>query len=134
MPAYSGKSLTISWAYSGGTVALEGDYRSLDYSPSIDLYDQTAGSDTNKTYVTGTKDGQLSYSAMMQASGTALSTALAEGNSGTLIVGPEGTAVGKQKLTIPAISMGAKFNWPYDNLVEISTTFQQNGVRVDGTY
>ncbi len=134
MASYHGKALTAQWIYTGGTIQLEGDFRSIDYSPSVDLYDETAGLDTNKKYIAGTKDGQVNYSALMQSGGTALTTALLEGNSGTLIIGPEGTAVGKQKITIPAISLGVKTTWPYNNLVEISCTFQQNGARVDGTY
>ena len=134
MPAYSGKNLYINWIYSGGTVTISGDYRTLDYTPSIDLYDQTAGSDEAKTYITGVKSGQAKLVALMQAGGTAVSNALAEGNEGTLIVGPEGTATGKQKLTIPAIAMGAKVRIPYNNNVELSCDFTQNGARVDGSF
>lgn len=134
MASYHGKDLSISWVYSGGTVALNTDYRSVDYTPSVELYDQTAGADTNKTYISGTKDGVANFMGLDQAGGTALITALSEGNGGTLIVAPEGTAVGKQKITLPAISQGVKRTWPYNNLCEISCAFQQNGARVDGTY
>lgn len=134
MPAYVGKDLVVQWATTGGTTTVTGDFRSFSYTPSVDLVDQTAGPDTQKTYLPNLKDGQCSLAAVMQASGTALSVALAEGTQGTLFVGPEGTASTKQKLTIPAISMGAKFNIPYADIVELSCDFQQNGARTDGAW
>ena len=71
---------------------------------------------------------------MWPSGGTALLSALAEGNSGTIIYGPEGTASTKMKMTIPAISLGAVLNVQYTNLTEISCNFQQNGARSDGTF
>lgn len=134
MPDYGGTALYAAWVNPGGTVVLSADYRTISYNPSVDLVEATAGSDTAKTYVAFQKDGKVSYSGLMQAGGTALSNALAEGTGGTLIIAPEGTATGKQKITIPAISLGANFQWPYNGLVEISCEFQQNGQRTDGVY
>lgn len=42
MTAYAGNNLYVGWIYSGGTVSLGDDYRKIDYTPSVDLYDQTA--------------------------------------------------------------------------------------------
>lgn len=134
MTAYVGKDLYASWIHTGGTVVLSGDFRQLNYNPSIDLVEETAGSDANKLYLSGVKDGQISYTAVMQSGGTVLTSALAEGTSGTLIWGPEGTVATKQKITVPAIAMGVNYSQPYSDVVEISVTFQQNGARVDGTY
>lgn len=134
MAAYSGSALYADWVYSGGTITLQGDYRQIDYTPSIELIEESAGSDANKLYVTGIKDGQLTYSAIMQSGGTALSNALAEGTEGTLTIGPEGTAATKQKIIFPAIAMGAKFSYKYNDVVELSCDFQQNGVRTDTVY
>lgn len=132
MPAYrGGENMYISWASNAGTVTLQGDYKTFSYTPSIDLLDQSAGADTNKTYVNGLKDGQGAIMVNMQTAGTAVTNALVEGASGTLTVGPEGTASGKQKIVYPAISQGASYNWPYENLVEVSCNFQQNGARSD---
>ena len=134
MTAYAGSALYVSWVYSGGTVILNGDFKKFDYTPAVDLYDQTAGADVNKTRIVGVKDGQANFSGIMQANGTALTNALMEGTEGTLIVGPEGTASTKQKMTIPAIAMGAKYDIPYNNVVEISCNFVQNGARTDGVF
>lgn len=134
MTAYVGSALYVSWIHSGGTVALSGDFRQLNYSPSIEMIEETAGSDANKLYLAGVKDGQVSYSAIMQSKGTALTNALAEGTSGTLIWGPEGTVATNQKITVPAISMGVNYSQPYNDVVELSVTFQQNGARTEGVY
>lgn len=134
MPSYSGQSLIFQWIYSGGTINLNTDFRTATYSPSIDQAEDTAGADTNKTYVNLQKDGKVSFGGLMQTGGTTTTVGLVEGTSGTIIIGPEGTASGKQKLTIPAISLGANYNWPYNGLVEISCDFQQNGARTDGSY
>lgn len=134
MPSYGGTALSISWVYSGGTVSLNTDYRTVSYAPSVDLVEETAGSDVNKLYIAFQKDGKVSYSGLMQAGGTAITNGLAEGTPGTLIIGPEGTATGKQKISMPAISLGANYQWPFNGMVEISCEFQQNGQRTDGVY
>jgi hypothetical protein len=129
-----GQNASISWVYSGGTVALNSDYRKYDDTPSVDLIDVTAGSDTAKTYLVDLKDGKFNVTMIAQSSGTALITALTEGTGGTLLVGEEGTATGKPKTTIPAISLGAKRSVQYSNVVEISCDFQQNGARTYAAY
>lgn len=131
MAAYSGSALHVQWVHSGGTVSLQGDFRSFAYNPSIELIDYTAGADKARLRLTGVKDGNASYSAVFQSDGTALSNALAEGTGGTLHIGPEGTAAGKQKLTLPAIAMGANFSIPYNDIVELTCDFTQNGERTD---
>jgi hypothetical protein len=134
MSAYSGSALVVQWVYSGGTVALNGDFRTFSYSPSVELIDQTAGSDAYRTRLTSIKDGNASINAIMQASGTAISNALSEGTEGTLNVGPEGTVAGKQKMIIPAIAMGASFSISYNDVVELSCDFTQNGARTDTSW
>lgn len=134
MAGMTGQSLSAQWIYSGGTVSLDTDYRQSTYTPSVEMYDQSAGADTSKTYIAGIKDGQYSWAGIYQSGGTVIAAALVEGTQGTLIIGREGTAVGKPKETIPAISQGAVINVQYNNLIEISCTFQQNGARVDGAF
>lgn len=134
MVGITGQNTSISWVWSGGTVSLDTDYRSANYDTTIEMYDQTAGADQYKTYITGVKDGSFSYGGVFQSGGTAIVAALERGNSGTIIYGPEGTAVGKEKITIPAISKGAKRNNPFNNLIEISCDFQQNGAEVRGAF
>jgi len=136
--AFTGKDLVVQWAYSSGTVNgtvnLETDYRTLSYTPDVEMHDQTAGSDAAKTYITGIVDGQISWGGLLQSADSTLKTALQEGVSGTLVISPEGTASGKAKITIPAISKGLKYNIQYNNLTEVTCDFQQNGNRTETTY
>lgn len=134
MTEYTGSSLVVSFVNPAGTLTLGTDYRSLSSSPSIGLVKATAGNDTDDTYLTTTKDGKYSWSGVAQSGGTALEDQLLEGTQGTLIIGREGTASGKRKETVPVISMGGQFNYPYDGIVEISCEFQKNGARTFSAY
>lgn len=134
MGAYSGTALYVAWVSAGGTTVLTGDHRTFTYTPSVDMIDATAGGDTSKVYIPNLKDGQCSVSLVAQAAGTAIQNALVEGTSGTLLVGPEGTVSTKQKMTIPAISMGVKWNVPYNDVVELTCDFQQAAARTDGAW
>ena len=137
MAAYSGSALDVKWCYAAGTTVLTGHHRTFTYTPSIDLIDQTAGADSNKLYITGPKDGRATFGAVLEAgtgAGGTLSYAnCIEGYSGTVIWSPEGTAAGKAKYTMPAITMGAAFSYPYADVTEVTVEFQQNGTRVEGT-
>lgn len=133
MATITGKDLYLSWIHSSGTVVLSGDYTQFTDTPSVELLDESAGSDEYRTYVARLKDSSYSFSARYQSAGSALINSLVMGASGTLVYHPEGTAGGKVKRTIPAISQGASVNIPYAGLVEISCTFQGNGAIVDAT-
>lgn len=137
MADYSGSALSVIWNYGTGSYTLTGDQRNFSYTPSIDLIETTAGADANKNYISGPKDGQAQFEALMQAgtstTGTAIYSTLTEGNSGTLVWSPEGAVATKPKYTMPAISMGVSYGYPYADAVPVSVSFQQNGARVEGT-
>jgi hypothetical protein len=138
MAEFYGAGASIQWIYSGGTATLSGNYRQLSYKPSIALLDITAGNDATNLYLAAQKDGSADLSGLEDTGGTignvSGTLALVEGTSGTLVIGPEGTATGKPKKTIPAICMGIQENVQYKAPTEFSVTFQQNGLRVDGTF
>jgi hypothetical protein len=134
MAEYTGQNLVVSFIHPSGTLTLNTDYRSLSAAPTIGMVDASAGSDANRTYLTTLKDGKYSYRGVAQTAGTVLKAALAPGVVGTLIIGAEGTAAPNQKETCPVISMGASYNYPYDNIVEITCDFQANGAVVLGVY
>ena len=135
MAEFTGQNLYVDWAYSGTTYVLSGDYRSVSWNPSIGMVESTAGSDPFKSYLTNVKDTTADVTCVMQAGSVAIENAMREGNVGTLTVGPEGTAAGKRKYTLPgAISQGAKFNWVYTDVVELACSFQGSGTATYGTY
>ena len=127
MAEYAGSALYMQWVTTSGTVTYHGDFRTFSTSPSVDLYETSAGADTHKGYLPGIKDQTLQVGSVAQSDGTVILTQSREGMQGTLFVGPEGTATGKIKETYPAICMGAQRTQPYNNVVEYAISFQQNG-------
>ena len=135
MSTYAGSSLVVTWKQASATTVLTGDHKSLSYTPSINFIDSTAGADANKSYIAGVKDGSLTFNANFQSGtnsgGTVTYAVLAEGAAGTLQWQPEGTAGTKPTYEIPSLSQGAQFSYPYDNVVEVTVNFQQNGARAE---
>jgi hypothetical protein len=125
----TGQAAVINWIWTGGTVVLNTDFRSINTSETVDLAETTAGNDTHKTYLPTIKSGAIDYSGLYPSgtAGTAIIAALAAGNMGTLLVYPEGTASGKLSRSYPAIVTGPKLNTPYADVVEISCSFTANG-------
>jgi len=134
MAEYTGNAMYMTFISAAGTTVLSADYRTLSTAPVIGLVQAAAGNDVDQTYLTTLKDGKYSWKGVGQTGGTVLESALLEGTAGTLVIGREGTASGKPKETCPVISMGAQFNFPFDNIVEISCDFQKSGARVLATY
>jgi len=125
----TGKNAVISWVWTGGTASLNGDYRSISISESVNLADTTAGNDTHSTSIPTIKSASISFSGLYPkgTAGTAIIGALAAGNGGTLLVYPEGTATGNLARTYPAIVTGPSLDTPYSDVVAISCTFVSNG-------
>ena len=131
MAEYSGANAVGTWVTSTGTTTLTGNQRSIDYTPSVDLYEATAGADANKTYIPGVKDGQLSMTLLAQTAGTALISELTEGKQGTITNLALGTVSGEPKMTFAAICQGVTRSAPYADVVTLNVSWQQNGARTD---
>lgn len=127
-----GPLLKANWIWSGGTIALDPDYRTCTFTPSVDIVDGTAGADTSKVKYMGMRDFNVSMTLVTQTGGTLLNAALDAGVGGTLIIQPEGTATGKPKFTCPAFSTGASFEFPYNDVAQISVTFEGQGAYTIG--
>ena len=123
----TGKDAVISWVWTGGTINLATDYRSISVKENVDTAETTAGADTHKTFLPTIKSSTIDYSGVFPTGGTVLYAALAAGMGGTLTVAPEGTAAGKVSHAYPAISMGATYDTPYADVVTVTCTFQGNG-------
>lgn len=134
MGAFSGSALQLIWTWASGTLVMDTDYRSFNYQPGVEFYEETAGAASTKEYIVSMKTGQASFSGVMQAgSMAAYGSALKEGNLGTLVFRPEGSVAGKYTATIGAYSQGINFNQVYNQLVESTCNFMQTGVRSEGT-
>jgi hypothetical protein len=135
MPAYFGSSLVLTWNSSAGSVNPNTDYLTFSYNPSIDFAEQTAGADTTRTYLAGLKDGAASLTMIDQdgTAGTAMTAVFQEGQVGTLIWYPLGSAAGKPKFTAPFFSLGAVPSYTFNGRTEIAISLKQNGARTEGT-
>ena len=133
MSTFAGSSLVVTWIQAAATTILTGDHKSLTYTPSIAFIDSTAGADAQKTYIAGVKDGNATFNGVFQSGtgsgGTSTFSTVTEGAAGTLQWIPEGTTGGTSSM--PAFSQGAQYSYPYDNVVEVTVNFQQNGARTD---
>lgn len=129
----AGPTMVLSWIYTGGTVALAGDYRTCSWNPSVNLVDSSAGADTHVQRLAALKDATASVTLVAQTAGTIINAALDAGVSGTLLIQPEGTATGKRKITFPCYSNGASYEHPYADIVAISCGFTGNAAYTDST-
>ena len=128
-----GQAGTIQWITSGGTFAMNADFRTVNFTPSVAYADVSAGNDTQVGRLPTLKDAVASISLVKQAGGTALVAQLQPGQAGTLIIGPEGTATGKQKITLPAYCDGAKTGAPYADVATLDVGFSGSSVLANFT-
>jgi hypothetical protein len=128
MTRFIANAAFIQWASSSGTVSLAGDYRKLDITTSVKEAVTTAGSDAREQRLMTIKDAKVSIQLVAATGGTALLAALAEGVTGTLTVGPEGTATGKPKTTLTAICQGADQHYAYATESLLDCSWDGDGV------
>lgn len=135
MARFTGKDLYATWIYSGGTVVLTGDQTQVSINPTVNLIDAGAGDDPYPIRLDGLKDYSISWSARIdQTNYVSVEDAIVEGNHGTMMIYPWGTAdAGARKYTCPLVSSGPAVQWPYNNVVEMNCDFQADGTLVRGT-
>lgn len=135
MARYTGKDLAIQWIWSGGTTWLEGDYRSMTTTEDQESADSTAGDDTYKAYIPTVADasGEVQLLDTSGTAGTAEWGAIAPANTGTLVWYPEGTASTKPRHTAPAFISSRQRDFPYDDVVTITASFQFTAPPTAGT-
>ena len=132
MAEFTGSALVASWIWSGGTVSFAGDYRTVNWNPTVAYADISAGSDTHVGRLTTLKDSTASVTMVDSSPGTATYASFQPGVSGTLIIQPEGTASGKRKITMPAFCDGAVPAYAYNDTTTLSVNFTGNGAFTDG--
>jgi len=117
-----------------GSKVLDTDYRSFSDSEEMNLVDQSAGSDTARTYLTTLKDGTASATIVVQSGDTGTWGALVPGTEGTLEWGPEGTAATKPRHYVNAIVSTRERSMEYADLVVADIEWQFSGAVTDDTY
>jgi hypothetical protein len=134
---FVGSALYAQWISTtpAGTVLLATEFRNFNYAPSLSFVDATAGADAATRRLAHMKDGQVTVTHLMQSDlGTVQMASLAEGAVGTLTWGEAGTVTGKPKHVMVCICMGTRTSVPYNDVVSLDTTFQQNGSRTDSAW
>jgi len=129
MGRYTGKDLYVQWIYSGGTVALNADFRTLSTSEEADSAEKSAGADTHKSYIPTLTDSsaELEFLDVTGATGSTEWAAVLPQNSGTLIWAPEGTTSTKPKHTVTDVFVTSrKRDMPFDDVVAVTVAFQFN--------
>lgn len=135
MTRFTGSGQVLNWLPStGGTTSLSSDFTKVTLTPSGQKVKVTAANELWDTYLATTKDYKLAYAGYLPVGGTALEDALLANTFGTLIYGPEGTATGKRKYTIPAFAEGANIDAPFDNAVTVTCNFQSSGTPTIAVY
>lgn len=141
MAGFAGSILYVAWVHPSGTLTLANGtatsnvkFRSFNMNESQEFIDSTGGADSYRQRIPSFGDTSASFSGIYQSGGSAAITPLAKATSGTLLVGVEGTAVGKPKKTIPAYSMGVSWSVPYNDIVDFSVSWQGNGAATDATW
>ena len=130
--AYTGSGAYLKF----GATEYNTYYRSAPHSEEIDLVDKSAGADTNKTYLTALKDGSAGFELVIPVgtAGSVMYAAFVPGTSGTLEIGPEGTATGEIKSTVMALVKTRGLPLTYNDLTTLSVAFQFNGAVTDTCY
>lgn len=136
MARYTGKDLYAEWVYSGGTVELSADYRTVSTAENIDKVDASAGDDTHKYYLTALKDSTVSVELLgvTGTTGTTLWGAMVPGTSGTLVWAPQGTASGKPKRSVACFVEKRGDSLKYNDVVAWTFDFQATEAVSDTTY
>ena len=124
----AGQTMIMTWAYSGGTISLNADYRTFGWSTTANMEDISAGADTQVGRMPTLIDAHADVTLVQQTAGTALIAALAATTAGTLTVQPEGTAAGKRTITLPCYCDGAQYDIPYANVAVITCGFTPSSV------
>ena len=131
---FAGSALFAQWIHPGGTLVLSTQNRNFTFNENLETIDATAGSDTTRVKIASFKNCTAAMTYVAQSSGTALLTALAAGVVGTLIFGEAGSAVGKPKTTMPAISLGINRGAPFADVVTYDISWESNAAPTFGAW
>jgi len=123
-----GKDAWVGWIDGSGTVSIGGDRRNLDITREVMTTNMEAGNDT----AAAQKATLFHYAAELTVfysgtAGTAVANRLKEGNEGTLVYGPLGSATGRPKGGFPAVVVSQNRAIPFPDGIEITYSFEGQG-------
>lgn len=127
----SGADLVVQFIHSGGTATLSGDQRVLSVEREQETADATAGSDGARVSIATVKKFSASLEThFIGTAGSAVWSAVLLGTTGTLIYGPQGTATGKPKGSIPMIVKTQTVEFPFDDVAKLTVEFEGQGAEI----
>lgn len=129
MAEYSGTALALTF---GGTT-LNADYRTCDWNEEVNTVSTTAGNDTDETHLTLTYKGNATVKLLAQTGGT-IAHSIQRGDTGSLVLGPEGSTTGDPRKTVNAIATKLSVAHPFDNVVEETIEFLFSGAVTEDTF
>ncbi len=133
MARFTGRDLVTIWAYTGGSVSLEDDFRSLDVGEDVNDADSTAGNDDYSGHLPTFTDASADFEMLgTTGSGTLHWNRIKPRTEGTLYWYPEGTASTKPQHYAPAYIQSRSRTYPFDDVVDVKLTFQFQGEPTDG--
>jgi len=132
MAEFYGKDLQFTFNGTGGSIDMSEYQRGASFSPAGAVDIVTTGPAGAETRMVGIKDYTVSYKGLWQSVGTAVEVLLAFGETGTIYLAPEGTAIGARIYTLPVISQGPQVNLAYNGLTELNISFVGNGTALYG--
>lgn len=102
-------------------------YRKFDYDTEAEMIDVSAGSLSNKKFITGLRSGTGKLEFLVETTDTAIRAAVVEGSYGTLTWGERGTATGAPKGSVMAYVSKFSESIEYDSEVAMTVEFQFSG-------
>lgn len=111
--------------------------RNFTSNIEIGLADATTACDTARVYEQTMEDGSADATFLMQSAATGSTTVpilCNPGEEGSLIWGPDGNATGEPRRTVNAIVKSYSESFPYDDVQEISVSWQFSGAVTFDTF
>lgn len=121
MAEYLGRNASL--VFDSVTLA-PGRYTSIDTDESVALVDKSAGSDTHDSFLAALESGGVTINLNASAGDTDTWNGVEPGTEGTLVYGPEGTAVGKPSFTAVAIIESRQSKQAYNDIRRLTLTLK----------
>ncbi len=133
---YTGKNMYITY----NSTVLSADYQTLTVKREHGKAEKTAGADTHASYIPTYADTSIELE-VLRKGGTAgsaewgvLTGAIGTSTDGTLLWASEGTATGSFYNSGTGFIESLETEYPFDDVVKMTMTFQLNAAPTEGKY
>lgn len=123
MAGYTSRSAYVKF----GSTELQAYHRTFSNTETMEEIDDSAGSQAWRTFLDGDKSGEFTLELVVPAdNGGTIRAAVAVGTAGTLEVGPEGTAAGKERCQIYSKVVNHGRSFTRSDVTTMSVTWRYN--------